>query len=128
VWAIAGGRLRCFEGGYSAYVQALQAERAGGATPAHERPEGDERQEARRRERRQERDERRRAERAHELEGEVGHLEATLADLTAQIEAASAARDVRRVQALSEEYRQAETLLSERLHEWETCASAAEVE
>lgn len=128
VWAISDGRMRSFKGGYSAYLSALEAERTAGDQPARERHQTDERQEARRRERRQERDERRRAERAQALEQEIGGLEESLAGLAAGIEAASAARDVGRVQTLSEEYRQAEARLSERLHEWEACASTAGVE
>ena len=128
VWVIREGRMRRFTGGYSAYLQALEAERTAGDQPSRERRQPDERQEARRRERRQERDERRRAERAHELEREISDLEEALAQLTDGIETASAARDVERVQALSEEYRHTEGRLTERLHEWEACASAAEVE
>ena len=59
---------------------------------------------------------------------EIAELEGALSELTADIEAASTARDVERVQALSEEYRQAEGRLAGRLHEWEASASAAEAE
>jgi len=128
VWVISNGRMRSFEGGYSAYLQALEAERASMAQPARTGQQADGRQEARRRERRQERDERRRVERAEALEGEIAGLEETLARLAAEIEATSIAQDVERVQMLSEDYRVAEARLSERLHEWEACASAAEVE
>ena len=128
VWVIRDGRMHRYTGGYSAYLQALEAERTAGDQRSSERRQVDGRQEARRRERRQERDERRLAERARELEHEIAALEGALAELTAGIEHASAARDVERVQTLSEEYRQTERSLSERLHEWEACASAAEVE
>jgi ATP-binding cassette subfamily F protein 3 len=128
VWAIRDGTMHSYTGGYTAYLQALEAEAASGEHTTRERDELDAQLEARRRERRQEREEKRRALRAEELEHEITELEAVLAELTAGIDAASAVRDVERIQALSEQYRRTEEILSARLHEWEVCASAAEVD
>jgi len=125
VWAIHDGQMRAFTGGYSNYLAVLESERTGKEPAARTRSPEEDRQEARRRERRQERDERRRAERAHALEHEITEIEAAIRRTTEAIDAASAARDVERVQALSEEYRRLEHDLAERLREWEEHADAS---
>ena len=122
VWVVEDGRLRQFEGNYSDYLQALEQEREEAAD--HGDGQGPTAEEVRRRQQRQER----RAARRHQehiehLEAEIAHLETELETLPALIDRASAAQDLERVQALGQEYQELHEVLSERLHEWESCVT-----
>jgi ATP-binding cassette subfamily F protein 3 len=118
VWAIAEGRLRAWEGNYTAYVAARQAEAAAadreGASPAQEH-------------RRQSQAERRRRREAEKhraaivaLETHIANLEQQLADLGAALAAASSARCLTEVQSLGERYARLEQELHEAIEAWAT--------
>jgi len=127
VWAIHEGQLRQFEGNYSAYVQALEAE-ANPRVKTDPGPSAQEWEARRRQERQRKRLARRWAERIAFLEQEIARLEQELRILGQDIERASAAQDVARLQRLSQSFQEAESALAERMAEWEEQMSLAQGE
>ncbi len=122
VWRVDGDELRAYKGNYEEYLKlrGLEMEGAG-------KPNGDdlERQvqleadrERAREERRQRKAAERRAEAAAAMEGQIHSLEARLAGLSTQLEAASLAGDVARVQRLGIEYQQTDAELHRIMAEW----------
>ena len=128
LWVIEGGRLRQFEGNYSAYVQALErecerervvrAEESGRPPAAAQRDE-------RRRERQAERIVRQRAQRTTVLESEIARLEGELNTVAGLLELASSSQDLERVRSLSQEYQRLGATLAERMHLWEVGMGSA---
>jgi len=129
IWAVENGRIREYLGGYSDYAAAVQEagskrqeagpDQAGGAgeakkptpiTPSADRlpPTNEEKQRKRR---------------LAALENEVALLEQELAKLKADLEAASAAQDVKKLSALGTQYAELETLLQQRYADWERLAA-----
>jgi ATP-binding cassette subfamily F protein 3 len=118
VWALERGGLRVYEGNYAEYqaerereaaAEAAGQARAARAATARPRDGGrapvDKAAAAR-------------AKRTAALEREIAALEERLAELTAAIDAASAARMLDRVQSLGIEYARIETELQAKLEEW----------
>ncbi len=121
LWVIEGGRMRQFEGNYSAYVQALQREREQRAARVEEgaRPAGAVQRDERRRERQAERAVRQHADRTLALEGEIARLEHELANVAGLLDLASSTQDLERVRSLSLEYQRLGTALAEQMRLWE---------
>jgi ATP-binding cassette subfamily F protein 3 len=121
VWAIAGGKLWIFNEGYDAYRAWLETQRpmTGPPQDLEERREREaERAIRRASEREAERRERLRA----ELEEAIHQQESRLAQLEAELAAASAAQQVQRVAELGVEYRQLHAELEASLQRWEELA------
>lgn len=129
LWIVQNGRLVQFIGNYSDWVAAQEAERtqqteaarkskddgrkdeAKSVAPTVLRPGGN--------------DDRQRRKRLAALEAEVALLEQELAQLKADLEAASAARDITKVTALGVQYAELETMLATKYDQWEKLAEAA---
>jgi ATP-binding cassette subfamily F protein 3 len=120
VWRVDGDALRVYKGNYEDYQrQRLAAELA--TQPAFiERGdrEADEERERSRQERRQRRAAEKQAELTAALEMEIAGMEARLSDLGAQLEAASLAGDVARVQELGLRYQELDAELHGRMAAW----------
>ncbi len=133
VWAVEGGELCIYEGNYTAYLDEVQsresmrraeAEQAQAeALPPHKQPVavGQRRDRA---DRQIEDAARQREARRAELEDEIHELEATLSQLTRELEVASRAQRVDRVYDLGREYEHLQEQLQRRLEEWVGVAEA----
>jgi ATP-binding cassette subfamily F protein 3 len=121
IWGLRGGRLEVFEGSYSEYVAArADAEAAAKQSALEQRaearrsPNGD----------RQSKNEARRRERAlAEMEQQIHQLETKLAQLEQDLQTASHAQDLARLQQLSDAYRQTQTSLEQSMEEWAVLAA-----
>ncbi|MCS7038202.1 MAG: ABC-F family ATP-binding cassette domain-containing protein [Anaerolineae bacterium] len=116
VWAIADGRLRAWEGNYTAYVTARQAEAATAAREASSPAQDHRRHSQAERRRRREAEKQQAAIAA--LETRIADLEQQLADLGAALAAASSARRLTEVQSLGERYARLEQELHEAIETW----------
>ena len=125
IWALNGGRLAVFEGSYAGYLSAREREaallaeatRAKRQTMRQERrlsPEGQQARKAARRAARQ----------VDALEQTISQLEARLATLGAELEAAGVGRQLEQVRVLGPEYSAVEEELERRLAEWTEVAGA----
>jgi ATP-binding cassette subfamily F protein 3 len=124
VWRVAGEELRAYKGNYEEYLRQREAEQAPRVesetvqTPAGADNGRDEDRERAREERRLRKAAEKQAEQAAIIESRITALEETLAGLSAELEGASLAGDVGRVQALGTRYASIEAELSEMLSEW----------
>ncbi len=114
IWALRQGKLDVFKGGYRDYAAHLRDETvpASAALPAGT---------ARKNKRRDPKAAaaRKRAARAAELEATIDTLEAQLADLEGELEAAGIAQDVEQVRRLGETYERVQAELATTLESWE---------
>lgn len=125
VWHVEQGRIREYLGGYSDFVAAreaaaavsseAQAARAPAPPPTAARPAAPPEATAPH--------ERQRKKRLAALEAEVALLEQELGRLKADLERASAARDVPRITALGTQYAELETLLAAKYDQWAELAA-----
>jgi ATP-binding cassette subfamily F protein 3 len=126
IWLIRDDTLVTFKGNYSEYLASLESgpavEAARKADAGRKRDEFEERRERTREDRRVQREERRRQERAQELERTAADLEAALAGLGRQIEAASVTQRMDEVFRLGREYEQTQRQLEHILEEWAALA------
>jgi len=118
VWALRDGKLHVYEGGYAAYLEARQREKAAEAEGRKAAGTPPRRKRRERGERRARRVQEMRAEQAAALERQIEELEARLAALERELTAASQAREVAKVQELGLAYQQAETQLQQLLDAW----------
>jgi ATP-binding cassette, subfamily F, member 3 len=124
VWRVAGDELKAYKGNYEEYLreraaQEGQAVGAGAPQPSGGRSDGrDVDRERAREERRLRKAAEKQAEQAASLETEIGALEARLVSLSLQLEAASLAGDVARVQALGVQYQATDAELGQMLSVW----------
>ena len=116
VWAVQGGQLRVHTGNYSSYVEQVRAERADPVVARPARGLDSRRGEQERRQ--AEKLAHRREARRNELEEEIQRLEATLSQLTRELEMASRAQRVDRVYDLGREYESVQEQLQRYLEEW----------
>ncbi|MCX7789686.1 MAG: ATP-binding cassette domain-containing protein, partial [Chloroflexaceae bacterium] len=124
VWHVEQGRIREYLGGYSDFVAAreaaaaapseAQAARAPAPPPTAARPAAPETTAPH---------ERQRKKRLAALEAEVAMLEQELGRLKADLERASAARDVQRITSLGTQYAELETLLATKYDQWAELAA-----
>ena len=125
VWAIADGRLHCFEG-YEPYADWHRAQREGGRPRT--RRAADEtrrRQEAQRQaERARQRALARQQKRLESLEAAIQQAESRLQELTFALEHAGRAQNIPRVTKLGGEYRQVEAEIDALLEEWTEAAES----
>jgi ATP-binding cassette subfamily F protein 3 len=126
VWAIADGGLQVCVEGDADYRRRLAA---AGAPAPPDGPEGadgrsrhDRQKRAAREAERQARADRERLGRQAELEAAIAALEARLGELTAELEAASAAQDVPRLRRLGDEYARVEAELQQTYGRWSRIA------
>jgi len=118
VWAIAGGRLWVFDGGYEPY-RAWDRERRPRPAPGGEDGRRRERERRQAAERAARREAARRARQRAEVEEAIQRLEDRLAQLEAELAEASAAQDVERVAKLGTEYSRLQDELEARWALWE---------
>jgi len=123
VWRVAGDELRAYKGNYAEYLRQVEAEKAlsaGAAVAEVEQPAGPtpSDRERRREERRLRKAAERAAAQAAALEAEAHALELKLATLSSQLEAASLAGDVARVQSLGLSYQAADAELHRVMEAW----------
>ena len=122
IWELRGGRMQVFEGTYSEFVaardRAAEAVKQAAAlqrTEARRDPDGD----------RQNKIEARRRERAlAEAEETVHRLEQKLAQLEHELQTASHAQDLDKIQRLSETYSQTQASLEQSMQAWAELAEA----
>ena len=116
IWELRAGRLEVFEGNYSEYVAArLAADTAAKQTAAEQRVEAKRTPTSDR----QSKNEARRRERAlAEMEQQIHQLEAQLTRLEQDLQSASHAQDLTRLQQLSDTYRQTQANLEQSMEEW----------
>ena len=122
IWRVDGEALRAYKGNYQDYLRLREAE----AVVNTETPEGDgaveadlEGERARsREERRQRKAAQKQAELAAAMEAEIVRVEAHLAQLSAQLEAASVRGDVARVQELGLQYQHMDAELHRLMASW----------
>ncbi len=127
VWRVDGDEMRAYKGNYEEYLKLRVAEAGGGV-----KPNGDEdkqpaidadreralERERSKEERRQRKAAEKRAEAAAAMEQRIHELEAKLGGLSNQLEAASLAGDVTKVQRLGVEYQQTDAELHRVMSEW----------
>ncbi len=119
VWAIQGGRMRGYEGNYSAYLAARAAEAAAlQSAPEASRTESQQQRERSREDRRKRREEEKRQAEAAAVESEIETLENQMADISDALALASQAQRLDEVQALGERYVQIEQKLHQLLESW----------
>ncbi len=118
IWRVAGDELSAYKGNYEEYLRqrAAEGEVKAEAKGEVEAPEYD--RERAREERRQRKAIERQAEQAAEMEQAIHALEAKLADLSVQLEAASLAGDVGKIHNLGLTYEATEAKLHVAMHEW----------
>jgi ATP-binding cassette, subfamily F, member 3 len=118
IWRVAGDELSAYKGNYEEYLRqrAAEGEVNAEAKAEVEAPEYD--RERAREERRQRKAIERQAEQAAEIEQTIHALEAKLAALSIQLEAASLAGDVGRIHSLGLTYEATEAELQVAMHEW----------
>ena len=124
IWRVDGDELRAYKGNYTEYQRLValenEAERSVCEPAAGQKP-GAELQSDRERareERRQRKAAEKQAEQAAALEGEVEQLEASLRELSAQLEAASLAGNVEQIHELGLRYQATEKELHQVLETW----------
>jgi ATP-binding cassette subfamily F protein 3 len=123
VWRVDGDELRVYKGNYEEYLK-LRAAETGSTAP--DKANGDEDRQAQldaerersKQERRQRKAAEKRAEAAAAMEQRIHSLEARLATLSHQLETASVAGDVSKVQRLGVEYQQTDAELHRVMSEW----------
>ena len=118
IWELQDGRLRTFEGNYSAYIQERESQPEIDVVSETSGPVR-QRETRRQRERDIQRVARKRAKRLSAVEEEIERIERRLASMPSLIELASAAQDVERVESLGVAYQHLQTVLEEQLREWE---------
>jgi ATP-binding cassette subfamily F protein 3 len=121
IWRVAGDELRVYKGNYEEYLRLRAAETESKAEVKVETEVGGPTESDRERvreERRQRKAAERLAEQAAALETQIHGLEAELATLSAQLEAASVAGDVSRIQRLGVAYQEIDTELHQLMAEW----------
>ncbi|MBN1679497.1 MAG: ABC-F family ATP-binding cassette domain-containing protein [Anaerolineae bacterium] len=118
IWEVQPGRMTVFEGPYREFLKAREAARQ--ADRDATRPAADQPAESRGQNGRAGLTEYQRVRRVTNLEQQIQALEARLDELSAELEAASAAGHVDRVRELGEAYIAAEAELNTALHKWET--------
>ena len=122
VWRVDGDEMRAYKGNYEEYLKLRGLEVEGTGKPNGDDPQRQAQLEADRERAREERRQRkaaeRRAEAAAAMEGQIHSLEARLAGLSTQLEAASLAGDVARVQRLGIEYQMTDAELHRIMAEW----------
>ena len=118
IWRVAGDELSAYKGNYEVYLRqrAAEAEAKVEVKAEDEAPEYD--RERAREERRQRKAAERLAELAAAKEQTIHVLEAQLADLSVQLEAASLAGDVGKIHSLGLTYEATEAKLQVAMHEW----------
>ncbi|OGO04929.1 MAG: hypothetical protein A2Y73_06810 [Chloroflexi bacterium RBG_13_56_8] len=122
IWYIHDGCMEQYEGNYSAYqeeVRRRQEALAENAEVPRPSQSDDQRGED---ERLAQRRNRWRVERAKALEAEISEMERMLSEMSELIEQASAARELARLHSLSQEYREVQEALTERMQQWEQLA------
>ncbi len=122
IWRVAGEELRAYKGNYEDYLRLREAEAAAqgadcGGRWRHRRDSEDERARSRE-ERRQRKAAQKQAELAAAMEAEIVRVEAHLAQLSAQLEAASVRGDVARVQELGLQYQHMDAELHRLMASW----------
>ena len=124
IWALHGGRLHVFSGAYADYVAEREAaqERARQEVLA-QRSVGQQSHQAAKQSRS---DERKRVQAVAKAEARVHELEQALAQVEADLQEASAAQDVARVQELGERHAATQQELEAALEAWSALAEAAE--
>lgn len=125
VWALEGGELRVYPGGYTEVVQARAYDERRTAEGGRQRANDDRRRAKNMRP--ASFGLRRLRERATELERIIAGLEGRLAQVGRDLEQAGLAQQLDRVRALGAEYAQLEAELQARLEEWAALASEADV-
>jgi ATP-binding cassette subfamily F protein 3 len=124
VWRVDGDEMRAYKGNYEEYLKlrALEAEAGlpggNGSDPATEKAQMEAERERSREERRQRKAAEKRAEQAAAMEARIHELEARLAQLSNQLEAASMAGDVAKVHRLGVDYQQTDAELHRVMSEW----------
>ena len=122
VWRVEGDEMRAYKGNYEEYLKLRALEMDGPGKPSADELERQAQletdRERAREERRQRKAAEKRAEAAAVMEGQIHNLEARLAGLSTQLEAASLAGDVARVQRLGIEYQQTDAELHRIMAEW----------
>ena len=118
IWRVAGDELSAYKGNYEVYLRqrAAEAEAKVEVKAEDEAPEYD--RERAREERRQRKAAERLAELAAAKEQTIHALEAKLADLSVQLEAASLAGDVGKIHSLGLTYEAIDAELQVAMHEW----------
>ena len=123
VWAIDHGRLRAYEGNYTTYLAAGAADAQVDNRSA--RPtESQEHRQRSREERRQRKEEERRQAETTAIEMRIHEMESDLAQLSAQLEAASLSQNLDEVQRLGYRYSQLEQELNRFIENWSEMAEA----
>ncbi len=122
VWAIENGRLRAWEGNYTAYAAARQAEAAATAREVPSRAQ--EHRQNNQVERRRRRELEKHQATVMALETRIAELERELAELAVALETASSARRLAEVQSLGERYARLEQELHETIETWARHAEA----
>jgi ATP-binding cassette subfamily F protein 3 len=122
IWRVDGEALRAYKGNYEDYLRQREAEAAAPAQVAERDAETgvdseDERARSRE-ERRQRKAAQKQAELAAAMEAEIVRVEAHLAQLSAQLEAASVRGDVARVQELGLQYQHMDAELHRLMASW----------
>jgi ATP-binding cassette, subfamily F, member 3 len=121
VWRVDGEELRVYKGNYEEYLK-LRAGELGAPVKANgdedKQSQVDADRERAREERRQRKAAEKRAEAAAAMEQQIHRLEARLASLSSQLEAASVSGDVAKVQRLGVEYQQTDAELHRVMSEW----------
>ena len=122
IWRVDGDELRPYKGNYEEYLRLREIETAekrsemhGGVDKALAQEEERERA---RQERRQRRAVEKQAERAAAIEAQIAQIESRLTELGAQLESASLAGDVARVQELGLEYQRLDAELHHMMASW----------
>jgi ATP-binding cassette, subfamily F, member 3 len=124
IWRVAGDELRAYKGNYEEYLrqraaeQALQVSIETPPPPTGRNDSRDGDRERAREERRLRKAAEKQAEQAAAIESGIRTLEANLAWLSAELEAASLAGDVAKVQALGMQYQSTDAELSQMLSAW----------
>lgn len=118
VWAVQNGRMRAFEGNYSAYLATRAAEAAQESVQATNRTETQHQRERSREERRKRREEEKRQAETAAVEFQIESLERQLAEVSEALTVASNAQRLGDVQALGERYVQVEQTLHQLLESW----------
>ncbi len=123
VWAISvetitGRRLRAYEGNYTAYLAAREAEAAQSAAEAAPITEAQQHRERAREDRRKRKEEEKRQAEAAAIEGQIEDLEQQLAAISEALAVASSSQRLAEVQTLGERYVRLETELHTLITNW----------
>ncbi len=123
VWAIDAGQLRAYEGGYSEYLAAKQAEKEAAAAAATPLTEAQAYRRQSKEARRQRRQEEKQAAEVAEMEAHIHAAEAELAEIAAALQRASLSQQLGEVQRLGERYGRVEQRLHQLVETWALLAS-----